>query len=1486
MFKRIPWIGKRLPSGKRRQQRSSVAQSVMGILLLASLIPLIVVGVLSFYRSRALLQTQVNGQMQTIAQSNVDQLHQVLDEREQFVDRMMNDGAFKANMVALGSAQPNSDEYNKAASQANLQLKFYFDYRIYQFTFLSGLEEVFLLKPDGQVLIESTDQSTARIFGANKITDPQILGLVGNDSTQIRYLYPVSRNDMTYLITRAVKDSHGATVAEMILYGNQSLITAALKDINTFYPQSGAFFYTNDAHFYGLTPRVKSSDALSITTMPVEVNFSATLVDTVKGNHLQTFNAVNNKNQSALVSARWIPEYSLGIAYQIPEETAYAQNTLLDPYNLGALMISLLITSLLIYFSITRLISPLATLAEMTEKFSKGNWAARANIRRNDEIGQLANAFNRMAEELSDLYHSLETVVEKRTSQLRAASEVAQLATSASNVTETLSRTVQLISERFGYYHVALYLVDETGHSLAINEAGGKESESIKQRDERIDILNTNLMGWVVNSNKARVLNNIHQDQVFRHDDVLPETLAQVVLPVSIGADVLGALTIQSTVADVFDAETVSVLQTLANQISSTLRSNRLLETTQVSYQETSLLYRATRQVSQAQNEEEVTQILVDSFIQLPYVTLILDVQGDQFKVSTVTDSKTGRIDRNLTNITISTAGMAESFLQNRLQVIDIGKPSIFDNILSFLFRRGCKTAALLPVIQDGQLTKVIALGAREADSLSINNLQPYANLVEVVSTTLEKFNVFHALQNQVTRLSILTNFAEAISSLTETDAIFDALLKQVQQVMGEDVEFAVAIYDNKTANIEIPYRFEQGQRMEAIPAFPLGEGLTSHVLMNRKGLLLADNAQKQAEQLGGKLIGDPPKSWLGVPLISGNETIGALIVQDTTREHRFGEQDLDMFMALAPEIASAIRNAELLQESQASLKAYTLEHFLLNSLLEYSPESISFKSPDGKYIRASQSMADFYQLNLTEIAGKTDAELLNDTAVAERIWHAQRVALENKQPITQIYEEITHDQTSWWQVSLIPVYEQEGDETPYCLLSMSRDITPIKNEQSLSQRRAEQLLTASEIARDTSGTLDVNALLKKSVNLVRDRFGFYHSSIFLIDAANEFAVLRESTGDAGEQMVRAGHRLAIGSKSVIGRVTTSGQALIVNDVTQQENYFANPLLPETRSELGIPLIAGERLLGVLDVQSRQKDAFNQEDINVLRILADQLAVALINADLFAKTQELLGKHRLLRQITMVASAATSIEDALVNVVKGLREVRLGERVLILLRNAQNVYQAQASAGYENLDNTETEPGEGIIGLAIAEKHTIRIEDVRSDARYVMLDPDVRSELAIPILFGDEVMGVLNLESTQLAAFDENDLEILGALGNNLGGVIANIRLVQQVRQQVDRERMLFEATSKIRRSVDMNTILQTSTQEICQALGARRARIHITAGGNFSAPPETADSGAPVQLLHPDQIPQNGNGKANGNANGKNNGNSHKPNHPLGQEK
>jgi FOG: GAF domain len=176
--------------------------------------------------------------------------------------------------------------------------------------------------------------------------------------------------------------------------------------------------------------------------------------------------------------------------------------------------------------------------------------------------------------------------------------------------------------------------------------------------------------------------------------------------------------------------------------------------------------------------------------------------------------------------------------------------------------------------------------------------------------------------------------------------------------------------------------------------------------------------------------------------------------------------------------------------------------------------------------------------------------------------------------------------------------------------------------------RRTAQLEAASEVARRAAAIRDVQTLLDETVRLISQRFGFYHAGVFLVDEAGEYAVLRAASSEGGQRMLARGHRLAVGEVGIVGYVAGTGKPRIALDVGEDAVFFSNPDLPHTHSEMALPLKVGERVIGVLDVQSVEPSAFTDEDVAVLQTMADQIALAIENARLLQRPRTACGRWK------------------------------------------------------------------------------------------------------------------------------------------------------------------------------------------------------------------------------------------------------------------
>jgi nitrate/nitrite-specific signal transduction histidine kinase len=371
-------------------------------------------------------------------------------------------------------------------------------------------------------------------------------------------------------------------------------------------------------------------------------------------------------------------------------------------------------------------------------------------------------------------------------------------------------------------------------------------------------------------------------------------------------------------------------------------------------------------------------------------------------------------------------------------------------------------------------------------------------------------------------------------------------------------------------------------------------------------------------------------------------------------------------------------------------------------------------------------------------------------------------------------------------------------------------------------ERRSNQLRVAGEVARDLTVMTDLDAMLNQAVLLIRQRFDFYHAGVFLLDERGEYAVLRAATGEAGRQMLERGHRLRVGQVGIVGAATGTGKPRIALDVGKDAIYFQNPLLPETRSEMALPLRVGDKVIGALDVQSREPAAFDEDDIMVLQTMADQLAIAIQNAGLIQQLNQAV------RELEQAQGRFTrETWDSFIR----QRSQALGycyqvgaRKGILLTKTDLEPLTAQSSLTRLNPEAKEAlQQGQSVI--VQLDDHLDTGEEKQSHDH---------SALAVPIKLRDQVIGVLNLRfesdvvPTEMASLVEE-------VTSRLGLVLESTRLLHDAQRLASREQRINLITTQVRSSVNLDTILQNTVRELGRALGATRTYIQIGSESNSS---------------------------------------------------
>jgi GAF domain-containing protein/HAMP domain-containing protein len=349
------------------------------------------------------------------------------------------------------------------------------------------------------------------------------------------------------------------------------------------------------------------------------------------------------------------------------------------------------------------------------------------------------------------------------------------------------------------------------------------------------------------------------------------------------------------------------------------------------------------------------------------------------------------------------------------------------------------------------------------------------------------------------------------------------------------------------------------------------------------------------------------------------------------------------------------------------------------------------------------------------------------------------------------------------------------------------RELTEDMNRRLRERTRDVQV--TQDIGRAVTAERDLERLMNRVVALIVQNFpSIYHAQIFLLDEDKQYAILRASTGQAGRELLSRGHKLGVGSVSVIGQVTEQAQVIIARDTAESSVHRQNEFLGETRAELAIPLRLGNEVIGALDVQSKQRDSFDEDQVAALQTLADQITIAIENARLYAESARLLG----------------SIESE-----RGAATRSAWQQYMYQERKDSIVVHSGVKTDYEfeKLSQAVLRTGKALVGDSTS-RNTI--------------------PFAVPIVLRGQILGVVEYEVPQ-NEFNYDKVLLAEELVARLAISMENARLFQSSQESAERERIVNTISTKLTGQTDIEEILQTAIREVGQALRTPQIAIRLT---------------------------------------------------------
>ncbi|MEO1286264.1 MAG: GAF domain-containing protein [Chloroflexota bacterium] len=1021
---------------------------------------------------------------------------------------------------------------------------------------------------------------------------------------------------------------------------------------------------------------------------------------------------------------------------------------------------------------------PLTKLSQAAERIGQQrDWQTRVDVNSKDEFGRLGQVFNTMAGELQTIVTDLEGRIEQRTADLATSAEIAAAANQIREQSELISLTVNLIRDRFDFYYVQAYLVDEAGEYAVLTDGTGYAGRRLLSRNHQLPLDGKSLVANTINTGVPNVVQDTLNDSNWLANDLLPDTRSEIVIPLRVQETVIGVLDIQHDIPDSFDQNQQQLFQTLADQLAVTFENVNLLEDT----------------AERAKRLATVSDVAITASTERDLSTML----------------------RTASQLTKENFGLYHAHVylldsaQNRMTLV-----------------AGAGEAGLEMVAND--------------HSISLNNeqslvMQAYRSQQPVIANDVTEAPAYlpnPILPDTRAELAVPMVVAERVVG------VLDVQDKRVRRFDDEDAQVLRILAAQLGVAVENIQIIEETQRqaVELDRIFNSTIDMLGAADFEGHFVQLNDAWQDTLGWTREELMAEPFFNFVHPDDIEktakANEGIGQgeALIEFTNRYRKKDGKYIDISWKATPDFEAGRINfvardvTEQLraqQELEQTLSDVQATQNFLRTVTDSTPDWIFVKDQNYRYTFVNQAYADALKMQPEDFIGKDDLELGFPEEIVlgnpEKDIIGFRVddnkVLKEGQSLRNPYDPAVdaHGNELILDTSKLPMRDEQGNII--AVFGIARDVSERYAQEQEIRGRASKMQAVSEISSEIGGILDIEHLLWEVSGLTQEKLDHYHAQIYLLSEDGKRLVLAAGAGEVGRSMVASGHSIPVRADSLVARSARERTVVRIDNVYDVEDHLPNPNLPATKAELAVPLLYGSELIGVLDIQDNQANIYSDVDVQVNQTLANQIAVAIQNARQFELTQVRLQEVLATNAIADFVRESDTLESMLENVMTvSYNSLSADNSVFAYYDEDDNQWHGFVGVG-EGMtseiarqfhDELHRYP-HGVEALEMDE--VIAIDDISNYPDFPMDIAEqigIKSVLTVPIFSDRNKVGVIFLNyNREYHRFDEDEIRLARSIGNQIS---------IGIERQQSEEAILRQTQIAQRRAAELETVANVST--------------------------------------------------------------------------